>query len=128
MIDSPSGRVPEKASRWDRGRTETCGGGKFVSSGSLGVLEYLGIYNAGIRSYEATRGPQGIRVRPVAESATNPQVVLVINNNIYAIELMPTQVKISGSSMIGMARTIECGPLKMLRTWIGKSSRLYIFD
>ena len=32
MIDSPSGRVPEKASRWDHGRTETCGGEK-VSSG-----------------------------------------------------------------------------------------------
>ena len=26
-----------------------------------------------------------------------------------------------------MARTRGCGPLKMLRTWIGKSSRLYIF-
>ena len=25
------------------------------------------------------------------ESATNPRVVLVINNNIYIIELMPTQ-------------------------------------
>src|SRR3989337_1708901 len=29
--------------------------------------------------------------------------------------------------MIGMARTRECGPLKMLRTYIGKSSRLFIF-
>src|SRR3989337_1539403 len=29
--------------------------------------------------------------------------------------------------MIGMTRTRECGPLKMLKTWIGKSSRLYIF-
>jgi hypothetical protein len=44
------------------------------------------------------------------ESVTNPRVVLVINNNIHAIELMPTQVKISGSSITGMARTSECGP------------------
>ena len=58
MIDSPSGRVPEKASRWDRGRTEACGGGKVFSSGSLLVLEYLGIYSVGIRSRGATRGPQ----------------------------------------------------------------------
>jgi hypothetical protein len=30
VIDSPSGRVPEKASRWDRGRTEACGSGKVL--------------------------------------------------------------------------------------------------
>ena len=37
VISSPSGRVPEKASTWDRRRTEACGGGKSVSGGSLGV-------------------------------------------------------------------------------------------
>ena len=58
VIDSPSGRVPEKASRWDRGRTEACGGRKVFSSGSQLVLEYLGIYSVRIRSRGAMRGPQ----------------------------------------------------------------------
>ena len=65
VIDSPSGRVPEKASRWDRGRTEACGSGKVFSSGSLMVSEYLRIYRSGIRSNGATRAPQGIRARPL---------------------------------------------------------------
>ena len=60
MIDSPSGRVPEKASRWDRGRIEAYGGGRVFSSGSLLVSGYLRIYRSGIRSNGATRAPQGI--------------------------------------------------------------------
>ena len=31
VIDSPSGGVPEKASKWDLLRTETSGGGKSIS-------------------------------------------------------------------------------------------------
>ena len=58
VIDSPSGRVPEKVSRWDLEGTETCGGRKSVSGGSLLVWEYLRIYRLGIRSGGATRGPQ----------------------------------------------------------------------
>src|SRR3989337_2127582 len=58
VIDSPSGRVPKKASRWDHRRTEACGGGKVFSSVPLVYWEYLGIYSAGIRSGGATRGPQ----------------------------------------------------------------------
>src|SRR3990170_5948649 len=65
MIDSPSGRVLEKASRWDRGRTEACGGVKVIRGGSLMVSKYLRIYRSGIRSKGATRGPQGIRARPL---------------------------------------------------------------
>ena len=38
VIDSPSGRVPKKASRWDRGRTEACGGGRL----SLLSFWYIG--------------------------------------------------------------------------------------
>ena len=30
VIDSPSGRSPEKAPRWDLTGTEVCGGGKVV--------------------------------------------------------------------------------------------------
>ena len=37
----PFGRLLEKASRWDRGRTEICGSGKVSSGGSLLVWEYL---------------------------------------------------------------------------------------
>jgi hypothetical protein len=58
MIDSPFDRVPEKASRWDRGRTEACDSGKVFSSVFLVYGEYFGIYSAGIRSRGATRGPQ----------------------------------------------------------------------
>jgi hypothetical protein len=61
------------------------------------------------------------------ESATNPRVVLVINNNIYVIDLMLIDISFQKRSMIGMARTSECGPLKMLRTRIGKAPRLFIF-
>ena len=40
-IDPPFGRVPEESSRWDHDGIETCGGGKSVSGGSLGFLEYM---------------------------------------------------------------------------------------
>ena len=58
VIDSSSGRLPEKASRWDRGRTETYGSGKGILHGTLMYWEYLGIYRGVIRSRRATRGPQ----------------------------------------------------------------------
>jgi hypothetical protein len=61
------------------------------------------------------------------ESATIPRVVLVINNNIYIIDLILIASIFQRRSMIGMARINGCGPLKMLRTKIGKASRLYIF-
>jgi hypothetical protein len=41
VIDSPSGRVPKKASRWDHRRTQACGGGKVFSSVS-GILVIFG--------------------------------------------------------------------------------------
>ena len=40
MIDSPSGGVPEKASRWDLSRTEICGGGKSISWTPLRVSDF----------------------------------------------------------------------------------------
>lgn len=63
MIGSPFDRVPEKASIWDRGRTEGCGGEKSVSGGSLGFSHSLKIYRSGIRSDGATWGPQGNKAR-----------------------------------------------------------------
>ena len=74
VIDSPSGRVPEKASKWDRGRTEACGSEKVIRGGSLLVSLDLRIHRSGIRSKGAMRGPQGNRAqsppwaRPVALS------------------------------------------------------------
>ena len=58
MVDPPCDKVPEKASRWDCGRTEACVDEKSVSGGSLVYWEYLEIYRGGIRSRGATRGPQ----------------------------------------------------------------------
>ena len=63
MIESPSSRVLEKASRRDLSRTETCGGGKSISWTPLRVSNFLGIYSCGIRSNGAGVGPQGTRAR-----------------------------------------------------------------
>ena len=64
VIDPPSARVPEKASRWDVTRTETCGGGKSVLGGSLLVSRFQRIYIGRIRSNRAKVGPQGTRQCP----------------------------------------------------------------
>ena len=37
----PSGKVPEKGSRWDRFGIEACGGDKIVSGLALRVSEYM---------------------------------------------------------------------------------------
>ena len=41
VIESPSGRMPEKAPRWDLTGTEGCGGRKVFSWMLLVVLEYM---------------------------------------------------------------------------------------
>jgi hypothetical protein len=69
VIDSPSGRVPKKVSRWDLEGTETCDGEKSVLGGSLLVWEYLRIYSAGIRSGGVTRGPQAWGACPTPQGA-----------------------------------------------------------
>ena len=63
VVDSPSHRVPEKASRWDLAITDTCGGEKSVLGGSLLVSWFLRIYRGRIRLNRETRGPQGTRAR-----------------------------------------------------------------
>ena len=63
MIDSPSGRLPEKDPRWDLSGTETCGGGKSILWTPLRVSDFSGIYSAGIRSNGAWWAPRGTRVR-----------------------------------------------------------------
>ena len=44
MIDPLFGRAPKQGSRWAHGGTETCGGGKSVSGGSLGFWGNIRIY------------------------------------------------------------------------------------
>ena len=55
VIESPFGRMPEKAPRWDLTGTEGCGGGKVFFCMLLLVWEYLRIYRPKIR----VRGPPG---------------------------------------------------------------------
>ena len=69
VIESASGRVPEKAARWDLTGTEACGGGKVFWWTLLVVWKYLGIYRPRIRVGGAPRGPQALRARPPASWA-----------------------------------------------------------
>ena len=59
MIDSPSGRSPEKAPRWDLTGTEGCGGGKVVSWLPLMFLGYKSIYRRKKYVGGAPWGPRG---------------------------------------------------------------------
>jgi len=49
VTESPSGRVPKKAPRWDLMGTEACGNRKVYSWMLLMLGEYLRIYGGGIR-------------------------------------------------------------------------------
>ena len=66
MIESPCGRSPEKAPRWDLTGTEGCGGGKVVSWLSAIDLEYKSIYRRKKYVGGARRGPRGLGARPPA--------------------------------------------------------------
>ena len=58
VIESPSGRLPEKAPRWDLTGTEGSGGGKVFSWLFLVSMEYLGIYWPKNSVRRAAVGPQ----------------------------------------------------------------------
>ena len=70
VVDSPSGRVPVKAPRWDLMDTECYGGGNSFSWCSQIFSVYGGIYRRRNSIRGATRGPQGrgrthpLRARP----------------------------------------------------------------
>ena len=66
VTDSPSGRSPEKAPRWDLMGTEGCGGGNRVSWCSWMFSGYMSIYKRRKSVRGATRGPRGWGVRPPA--------------------------------------------------------------
>ena len=59
MIESPSGRTPEKAPRWDLTGTEGCGGEKVVSWLPLMFLGYESIYRRKKYVGGAPWGPRG---------------------------------------------------------------------
>src|SRR3989337_847305 len=59
VIESPSGRMPEKAPRWDLTGTEGCIGGKVVLLLPLMFFGYLRIYRWKKYVGGVTRGPQG---------------------------------------------------------------------
>ena len=58
MIDSPSGRVPAKAPRWDLADTEAYGGGNCVSSFPWMFSGYIDLYRRKKYVGGRPRGPQ----------------------------------------------------------------------
>jgi hypothetical protein len=60
------------------------------------------------------------------ESTFAPLVVLVIDINIHVVGLILLSSIFQTSSTMAWQGQEDVDPFKMLRTWIGKSSRLYI--
>ena len=69
MVDSPSGRTPTKAPRWDLADTEGYSGGNCLSWCSWMFSGYVGIYRRKKYVGGATWGPRGWRARPPLLSA-----------------------------------------------------------
>ena len=65
MVDSPSGRVPAKAPRWDLADTEGYGGGNCVSWCSWMFSGYVGIYRKKKYIGGCLRGPRDGGARPI---------------------------------------------------------------
>ena len=76
MVDSPSGRAPATAPRWDLADTEGYGGGNSFSVAPLMVSGYMGIYRR--KKYVGGRsmGPREWGMRPPIGGApgTHPKV------------------------------------------------------
>ena len=64
MVDSPSGRVPAKAPRWDLVDKEGYGGGNCVSLAPWMFLGYVGLYRRKKYVSGRLRGPQDRGARP----------------------------------------------------------------
>ena len=69
IFDSPSGRVPAKAPRWDLADTEAYGGGNCVSSASRMFSGYICIYRRKKYVGGRPRGPRDRGVRPIGGGA-----------------------------------------------------------
>ena len=68
VIESPSGRLPEKAPRWDLTGTEASGGGKVLAWLFLVLGEYLGIYRPKIRVGGPAGGAQARGAPPLGRA------------------------------------------------------------
>ena len=64
MVDSPSGRTPTTAPRWDLADTEGYGGGNISSMAPWMFLGYVGLYRRKKYVSGHTRGPRDRRARP----------------------------------------------------------------
>ena len=73
MVNSPSGRAPAKAPRWDLADTEGYGGGNFVSGAPWMFLGYVGIYRR--KKYVGDR-PRGQRDRGRPPISWPPRLLL----------------------------------------------------
>ena len=71
MVDSPSGRTPTKAPRWDLADTKGYGGGNCVSSAPWMFLVYVGLYRR--KKYVGGR-PRGPRDRGRALQGGRPPI------------------------------------------------------
>ena len=65
MVDSPSGRVPAKAPRWDLADTEGYGGGNCVSLAPWMFSGYVGLYRRKKYVGGCPRGPRDREARPI---------------------------------------------------------------
>ena len=72
MVDSPSGRVPVKAPRWDLADTESYGGAIRIFAPYLIVWGYVGIYRRKKYVGGAIGGPRGWRARLGGRHAPYP--------------------------------------------------------
>ena len=64
MVDSPSGKTPATALRWDLADTEGYGGGNCFSLVPWMFSGYVGIYRRKKYVGGASRGPRGRGARP----------------------------------------------------------------
>ena len=123
MIDSPSGRLPEKAPRWDLMGTEGCGGGKVVSWLSTIDLGYKSIYRRKKYVGGATRGPQGWghayppghallpRGRLVASLTSTPSLLDCVSSENNSLEgFIPFGIPFLRNTEIGKKTAICTGP------------------
>ena len=69
LVDSPSGRAPTKASRWDLADTEGYDSGTRFSWSLLLFSGYVGIYRRKKYVGGRTRGPRDREARPVGVGA-----------------------------------------------------------
>ena len=69
MVDSPSGRAPAKAPRWDLADTEGYGGGNYFSGDPRMFSGYVGLYRRKKYVGGRLRGPRDRGARPTGGAA-----------------------------------------------------------